>query len=172
MSLSAADSNKPIAGDNQQYSAPKDFYVQRCSKVVQKILRLPPEGEAIDPEAFDDKGVYTQQGDTVTELELSRNYAGKTLTVAQSTLEWAETETVRAYPAKVLLYCGYAYESTLITESFTVFASATALFLLGVVLLVAFIRSFAAQPLTETGEMTGRGDCGDGVERLFVFGRS
>ena len=72
-------------------------------------------------------------------LSMPRNYAGKTLTIAQSTPEWAETETVRAYPAKVLLYCGYAYESTLITESFTVFASATALFILGAALLVSFI---------------------------------
>ena len=33
-------------------------------------LSLTPEGEAIDPEAFDDKGwtVFTQEGDTVTAM--------------------------------------------------------------------------------------------------------
>lgn len=196
----------------------------RPMKNVSLNLSLTPEGEAIEPEAFDDKGwtVYTREGDTVTELEpdgfggylgselgqtiyfsrvlseelddptlqldgeyseftfsvfldgellytdypemdnrmgylhlpmsfelreeplklsLPRNYVGKTLTIAQSTPDWSEPGTVRAYPANVVLYCGYAYESTLITESFFVFTAAAALFLLGVILLIAFLRN-------------------------------
>ncbi|MBR3996881.1 MAG: hypothetical protein IKI93_00885, partial [Clostridia bacterium] len=39
-------------------------------------------------------------------LTLPMNYAGKTLTIAQSTPIWSETPTIRAIPASVKLYCG------------------------------------------------------------------
>lgn len=41
------------------------------------------------------------------------DYQGKTLTIAQSFPEWTETGSVTAWPANLMLYCGYAYESGL-----------------------------------------------------------
>ena len=48
-------------------------------------------------------------------ISLPTDYQGKTLTVAQSFPEWSETGSVTAWPASVRLYCGYAYESGLIS---------------------------------------------------------
>ena len=50
-------------------------------------------------------------------ISLPRDYLGKTLTIAQSFPEWAETSRIEAYPTTVRLYCGYAYESGLISET-------------------------------------------------------
>ena len=73
-------------------------------------------------------------------ISLPRNYQGKTLTIAQSTPEWSEGSTVQAAPASVVLYCGYAYESGIIAESYSLAITATALFVVGLVLLAAFLR--------------------------------
>lgn len=74
-------------------------------------------------------------------ISLPMHYAGKTLTIAQSTPPYSEVPSVKAYPASVKLYCGYAYESGLIAESFSAAVSMTALFVVGLVLLLTFIRS-------------------------------
>lgn len=74
-------------------------------------------------------------------ISLPQNYQGKTLTIAQSMPEYAETATVMAIPTNVMLYCGYAYESGLIAESFTTAVLATVAFVVGVILLLAFVRN-------------------------------
>lgn len=53
-------------------------------------------------------------------VSLPDGYVGKTLTIAQSTPEIPETPRMAkcAVPCSVRLYCGYAYESSLIAESF------------------------------------------------------
>ena len=74
-------------------------------------------------------------------LSLPADYQGQTLTIAQSTPSFAETPTVMAFPASVRLYCGYAYESGLISESFTAAILASAVFLIGVALMAGFLYS-------------------------------
>ena len=74
-------------------------------------------------------------------ISLPSNYQGKTLTIAQSFPDYTEASSVRAYPAGVKLYCGYAYESGLISESFRAAIFEAAVFLVGAVLLIAFVRS-------------------------------
>ena len=74
-------------------------------------------------------------------ISLPADCQGKTLTIAQSTPLYSETSIYRAYPANVRLYCGYAYESSLIAESFSTAFLAAAFFLAGVLLLVSFVRS-------------------------------
>ena len=74
-------------------------------------------------------------------LSLPADYQGKTLTIAQSTPSFSETPTVMAFPASVRLYCGYAYESGLISESFSTAILASAVFLVGVLLLGGFLQS-------------------------------
>ncbi len=73
-------------------------------------------------------------------IALPSNYAGKTLTIAQSFPEYSETPTIRAVPCDVRLYCGYAYESGLISQSFQIAFACLLLFALGVFLLISFIR--------------------------------
>ena len=73
-------------------------------------------------------------------ITLPQNYQGKTLTIAQSTPEWVEGSTLQAAPASVMLYCGYAYESGIIAESYSLAITAAALFAVGLVLLIAFLR--------------------------------
>ena len=76
-------------------------------------------------------------------VTLPANYAGKTLTVAQGTSprggETRKEGDTRVCPVPVALYCGYAYESRLIAESFQVAIFATLLFLMGVSLLALFV---------------------------------
>lgn len=74
-------------------------------------------------------------------ISLPADYQGKTLTIAQSTPLYSETSVYRVYPANVRVYCGYAYESGLIAESFSTAFLAAAFFLVGVLLLIAFVRS-------------------------------
>ena len=74
-------------------------------------------------------------------ITLPKDYRGKTLTVAQSTPEWSETGSVRAWPASVRLYCGYAYESGLISETTQTTLLASAMFAVAVILLISFARS-------------------------------
>ena len=74
-------------------------------------------------------------------ISLPADYQGKTLTIAQSFPEWSETGSVTAWPAPVRLYCGYAYESGLISETFQTALISTAAFLLVLILLAGFILS-------------------------------
>ena len=74
-------------------------------------------------------------------ISLPLNYQGKTLTITQSFPEYSETGSVKAYPTSITLYCGYAYESGLISESFGVAILASFAFLMGTLLLIFFVRS-------------------------------
>lgn len=74
-------------------------------------------------------------------ISLPVSYLGKTLTIAQSSPPYTETGSVRVWPAEIQLYCGYAYESELISESFTLAITAALTYLVGVGLLVAFLRN-------------------------------
>lgn len=74
-------------------------------------------------------------------ISLPSDYQGKTLTIAQSFPEWTETGSVTAWPADVRLYCGYAYESGLISETTRSTLVGAAAFLLVLVLLAGFILS-------------------------------
>ena len=80
------------------------------------------------------------RGDAIT-ISLPADYQGKTLTIAQSFPDWAETSRITAYPTSVTLYCGYAYESGLISESYNTAIQCALVFLIGVFLMIAFIRS-------------------------------
>ncbi len=74
-------------------------------------------------------------------ISLPVSYLGKTLTIAQSSPPYTETGSVRVWPAETRLYCGYAYESGLISESFTLAITAALTYLVGVGLLIVFLRS-------------------------------
>lgn len=81
-------------------------------------------------------------------LSLPPDYHGKTLTVAQATSlgEQQEADTV-VWPCSVQLYCGYSYESGLISESFQTAIPATLCFGAGVLLLSAFLwQLFSGKP--------------------------
>ena len=67
------------------------------------------------------------------------DYQGKTLTIAQSMPPVSDAGMLFAIPADVYLYCGYAYESELIAESFQVAIIAALAFFVGVILLLIFI---------------------------------
>lgn len=75
-------------------------------------------------------------------VSLPENYLGKTLTIAQSTPSIVETPRMatRVAPASVKLYCSYAYESSLIAESFSIAVGGVISYVLGVAILIAFIR--------------------------------
>lgn len=73
-------------------------------------------------------------------ITLPAGYQGKTLTIAQSTPPFAEGSQLKAAPASVILHCGYAYESGIISESYSLAITAAALFAVGMLLLVAFVR--------------------------------
>lgn len=75
-------------------------------------------------------------------LSLPVDYEDKTLTIAQSTGLGEKQEPVAAltvYPCSVHLYCGYSYESKLISESFQTAIPATLCFGAGVILLATFL---------------------------------
>lgn len=74
-------------------------------------------------------------------VSLPANYYGKTLTIAQSFPEYTEANRIAAYPCDVMLYCGYAYESGLIAETSQTSFAAIVMFLVGIVLLISFLRS-------------------------------
>lgn len=75
-------------------------------------------------------------------VSLPLNYYGKTLTIAQST-SVGEKQTPEAafvvWPISVMLYCGYSYESGLISESFHAAIPATLCFGTGILLLAVFL---------------------------------
>lgn len=75
-------------------------------------------------------------------VTLPQNYAGKTLTVAQSTdLSGGEKQgpNTKVWPCAVTLYCGYAYESALVAESFQTAVPAALSFAAGTLLLALFL---------------------------------
>ena len=75
-------------------------------------------------------------------VTLPRNYQGRILTIAQSTDpsggELAEPST-KVWPCAVTLYCGYAYESALVAESFQTAVPAALSFAAGTLLLALFL---------------------------------
>lgn len=73
-------------------------------------------------------------------ISLPADYLGKTLTIAQSFPDYAETSRVAAYPTTVRLYCGYAYESELISETTQTTLLAMLALLLTLAMLVIFVR--------------------------------
>ena len=72
-------------------------------------------------------------------ISLPLDYHGKTLTIAQSTPMHPEASSIAAFPADVMLYCGFSYESGLIAESFSIAIFASACFLIGILLFVLMI---------------------------------
>ncbi len=95
-------------------------------------------------------------------LSLPPDYQGKTLTVAQATRlgerQEPEADTV-VWPCSVQLYCGYSYESGLISESFQTAIPATLCFGAGVLLLSAFLWQL----------FSGKPDCGLPFLALTTF---
>ena len=74
-------------------------------------------------------------------ISLPPDYHGKTLTIAQSTPESSELASgeLYAFPADVMLYCGYSYESGLISSAVKTMIPAVLLFALEIFLLAAFL---------------------------------
>ena len=73
-------------------------------------------------------------------LSLPRDYVGKTLTIAQSFPSYSEGGSPMAFPASVKLYCGYSYESGLISESYRTAFLAITLFIFAVLLMLSFLH--------------------------------
>ena len=73
-------------------------------------------------------------------IPLPADYHSKTLTIAQAFPEWAETGKVMAWPTAVRLYCGYAEESNLISETFQIALIAVLFLALTLILLFFFVR--------------------------------
>lgn len=101
-------------------------------------------------------------------VTLPQNYQGKTLTIAQSTNpsggELAEP-TMTVWPCAVTLYCGYAYESELVAESFQT-AVPAALFFAAMTLLLALFLWQAFQ-----GRLALDALCGGLTAFLWLAGR-
>ncbi len=74
-------------------------------------------------------------------ISLPADYWGKQLTIAQSSPEWTETGSVQVWPTSVQLYCGFAYESALISETFRTAMMAGLAFCIVLILLFSFVRS-------------------------------
>lgn len=74
-------------------------------------------------------------------ISLPSDYQGKTLTIAQSFPEYMDSSSVLAIPVSVKLYCGFAYESELISESFVVSMVTMVTFAVAIILLIAFVRN-------------------------------
>lgn len=80
-------------------------------------------------------------------ISLPANCHGSTLTIAQSTPEYSERPgiaAVVAYPTDIRLYCGYAYESGLIAESYRTAFAAILLFAVGLLLVLSYLRNHDA----------------------------
>lgn len=77
-------------------------------------------------------------------ISLPDDYVGKMLTVAQSTSEFGSEipGKLTVWPCEMTLYCGYAFESGLIAESFQLAIPSVLCFVLGVILLIFFLQSF------------------------------
>ena len=72
-------------------------------------------------------------------ISLPLDYYGKTLTIAQSSPKYADANYTQAFPTRVMLYCGFSYESKLISESFTTAILASGAFFIGVILLILMV---------------------------------
>ena len=75
-------------------------------------------------------------------VSLPLNYCGRTLTIAQSSPEYSELQDGSAttiYPCGVTLYCGYSYESGLISQTAKTMIPAVLLFALQLILLAVFL---------------------------------
>lgn len=74
-------------------------------------------------------------------ISLPMDYQGKTLTIAQGTYpyEGVAAEDITVYPAEVSLFCGYAYESGLIAQSFQTAVPAALAYGGGLVLLALLV---------------------------------
>ena len=75
-------------------------------------------------------------------VTLPQNYAGKTLTIAQSTDPYGgelQKPSMTVWPCAVTLYCGYAYESALVAESFQTAVPTALAFAAGTLLLALFL---------------------------------
>lgn len=83
-------------------------------------------------------------------VTLPQNYQGKTLTIAQSTDPSGgelQEPSMTAWPCAVTLYCGYAYESALVAESFQTAVPAALAFAAGTLLLTLFTaQTFRGKP--------------------------
>ena len=74
-------------------------------------------------------------------ITLPTDYRDKTLTIAQASPEYMETSYLKAWPASIQLYCGYAYESGLISETYRMAIAAFQSFLMTALMLVVFVRN-------------------------------
>jgi hypothetical protein len=75
-------------------------------------------------------------------VALPEDYLGKTLTVAQSTDPYGgelQGPATKVWPCAVTLYCGYAYKSVLIADSFRAAVPAALCFVAGASLLALFV---------------------------------
>lgn len=75
-------------------------------------------------------------------VTLPQNYQGKVLTIAQSTDSFGgelQEPITKVWPCAVALYCGYAYESGLVAESFQTAVPAALSFAAGTLLLALFL---------------------------------
>ena len=74
-------------------------------------------------------------------VSLPLDYLNHTLTIAQSSPEFSEKQgdSDTVYPCDVTLYCGYSYESSLISSSVQTMIPAVLLFALQLILLAAFL---------------------------------
>ena len=83
-------------------------------------------------------------------VTLPQNYAGKMLTVAQSSDPSGgelQEPVMTVWPCAVTLYCGYAYESALVAESFQAAVPAALAFAAGTLLLTLFTaQTFRGKP--------------------------
>ena len=73
-------------------------------------------------------------------LNLPAGYRGMTLTIAQSTPEVADETDLKAIPTTVKLVCGFAYESGIVAEAYSLAMIAGGLFALGLLLVIAFLH--------------------------------
>ncbi len=95
-------------------------------------------------------------------VTLSQNYQGKILIIPQSTDSFGgklQRPSVTVWPCAVTLYCGYAYESALVAESFQTAVPATLAFASGTLLLALFFwRAFQGRLALDAlcGGLAGR----------------
>ena len=97
-------------------------------------------------------------------VTLPRDYAGKILTIAQSGEPFPEREG-SVWPCSVTLYCGYAYESGLMADSFQAAVPAALAFAAGTLLLALF----AVQTLRGTPDLGAL--CGGLTALFWMAGR-
>lgn len=96
-------------------------------------------------------GWYREEPVLVT---LPLDCAGKTLTIAQSTDPTFAESLGQVWPCAVTLYCGYAYESALISESFQAAIPSALSFAAGLALLALFLWQ-AFQKRLDAGALCG-----------------